>query len=99
MYTYSAMKKANLKICVNIDLNSVDMCESCCRSIKVDNVDIPKCIKSIDIYCRDNILVLSLDCEVFESRDILTIWSTIDDIVRCVKAAITSIREVERKRI
>ncbi|NPA99946.1 MAG: hypothetical protein GXO10_01080 [Crenarchaeota archaeon] len=84
---------------VSIKLDRVDECEAVRKAIQVDNVDLPNCIRDIVVKCEESILKIDIICRIDESLNILTAWSTIDDIIRCVRAAIEALREAEKKRI
>ncbi len=91
--------KCSLTVRIEIDLVNYENCDACRRSISVDNVDVPDCIRRIVLYCTDSKLVIDVYCEVAQSKDILTLWSTIDDIVRCVKSVLSTLKKIEEKNI
>lgn len=91
--------KSRMIVDLKIRLNNVDECEAVRKAVQVDNTDLPECIREISLRCDESTLVTYISCEISESQNILTIWSTVDDLVRCIRAALEALREVEKKRI
>jgi len=84
-------------LCMRFD--SCETCEAVRRALEVDNVELPDCVDRIEMACSGDTLHIVVTGKVIESQDLLTIWSTLDDIMRCVKASIEALREAEKKRI
>ncbi len=88
-----------MEVRVEISVESSDICDAIKRSIEVDNIDLPKCIDNLSVRCEGNILKIIVNSTILESIDILRIWSTLDDIVRCIRASLTALKGMEKKRI
>ncbi len=91
--------KSRIILNMRIRLDTADECEAVRKAVQVDNIDLPECIREIVMRCSDSTLETYLLCEISDSQNILTIWSTVDDLVRCIRAALDALREVEKKRI
>jgi hypothetical protein len=79
------------EVCLELEIKIGDDCEVVFRSVHVDDVDFPERVKLVHAKCQDGVLVYKLCCEVSTPADVLKLWSTVDDLIRNVRAALSAI--------
>jgi len=85
------------RICVElkIDLKSTENCTAILSSVKVDDIDLPSKQQISARECIDSTLRYVI-CSIIERpEDVLSLWNTVDDIIRSIKAATSVIEKVK----
>ncbi len=84
-------------ICVElkIDLRSTDMCLTVLKSVSVDDVELPDRQKIVYRSCEDGSLVYKLCSDIVSPEDVLSLWNTVDDLIRSIRVAVDAVEKVK----
>ncbi len=86
-----------LELCIelNFSMPSSDVCNSILRCVSVNDVDLPAEQRIINRSCRDSKLVYIICSRVRSAEDVLSLWNTLDDLIRNIRVAMEALEKVK----
>jgi len=97
VYAAVAMCSEICEICVEVYLKFQDFetCNAVLKAVSIDDVELPEGQRVERRECRDDTLVYTICCRVQTAEDVLSLWNTIDDLVRSIRAASETLGKVK----
>ncbi len=87
------MNSIKLEVELRIDLKDRDLCNACVSALRVDDYQLPQGIEIIERGCEGTVLKYRFRVHLDEEHvdRVLKLWSAVDDIIRCLRAAVESL--------
>ena len=87
------MRQGRVLVRLIVDLGDASVCKSVLEALKVDDVELPESVQLIERTCEDSKVVYLLATSLDKAENLLKLWSTLDDLLRCMKAAYQTLQK------
>ncbi len=89
------MSPGRVLVKLMLRLGDDNLCNSLLEAVKVDDTNLPECVQILERKCEEGQLVYLFATSADKAEHVLRLWSTIDDLLRCLKAAYQALRKAE----